>query len=84
MVGGGKIVTKNVRKYNVRQHRSKYMFPTRIIRSGPSKGDLRVGWREAKKHIEACLGYSIDHWVMRHTPTQWVWLKPIGVPRQQN
>jgi hypothetical protein len=51
--------------------RSKWKFPTRVVRQSQSKGELVIGSKVALRDIESKMGHPIDVVKTRHTPTQW-------------
>ena len=59
--------------------RSKYQFPTQVVRNGSSKGQLVKGADLARADIEKECGCSIQHLKKAHTPFEWRFLYPVGM-----
>lgn len=66
---------KEVRYRKLR--RSKYQFPTRMIRQGASKGKLQRGSILAKTDIERACCCSIEFLPKAHTRYEWRWKYPV-------
>jgi len=59
--------------------RSKWKFPTRIIRHSQQKGELVSGEKAAIANIERELaGGRLHYDKTKHTRTQWVFCVPAG------
>jgi len=60
----------------IRHTRSKYLSPTRVIRSGTGKkGQLIIGHIKALEDIKAGMKREMGPLTKRHTRGQWVFLE---------
>lgn len=57
----------------IMHRRSKYQFPTQVVRTGAGKGgQLSVGHVRALEDITSAMKRKMGKWISRHTKGQWV------------
>jgi hypothetical protein len=52
--------------------RSKWLFPTRLVKESQAKGHIEYGERMAIANIERTLDGKLNYTKTAHTTTQWV------------